>query len=51
MLQVDQIAIRIRASAPVAKVRRWTYSTLSTLLNASLVTALPGLFREHLGGF
>ena len=34
-----QVAILIRAAARVAKVRRWTYSTFSTLLNASL-TAL-----------
>ncbi|MBL3670542.1 hypothetical protein JL475_32130 [Streptomyces sp. M2CJ-2] len=34
-----QVAILMRASARVPKVCRWTYSTLSTLLNASL-TAL-----------
>lgn len=28
--------MRIRASARVEKVRRWTYPTFSTLLNASL---------------
>jgi hypothetical protein len=36
---VIQVAIRMRASARVVKVCRWTYSTLRTLLNASL-TAL-----------
>ena len=36
---VIQVAILVRAAARVAKVCRWTYSTLSTLLNASL-TAL-----------
>jgi hypothetical protein len=36
---VIQVAILIRAPVRVAKVCRWTYSTLRTLLNASL-TAL-----------